>query len=154
MIKRIAAAVAADYGPEAWARLSEAEQSTAACAHAGDCMQHLRNIMLDSMSAAATAHLKETLEDSLADFSSFERMSTDAMQLIRAMYVAAPYTATLTHTSPKTQTELPACRPSGRAMGACPQSFPPLSLPLLPPSPAIICSAPLLMLAQFQGASP
>jgi len=84
VIQRIAAAVAADFGPEEWAKLSEAVQLTAACARAGDCMQHLRNIMLDAMSAAATAHLKEVLEDSPADFSSFERMSTDAMQLIHA----------------------------------------------------------------------
>ena len=49
-------------------------------------MQHLRNIILDAMAAAGAAHLKEELADSLEAFSSYERMSTDAMQLVRAAY--------------------------------------------------------------------
>eukprot|EP00965_Chrysotila_dentata_P179518 5928245-Pleurochrysis_carterae.AAC.1 len=38
------------------------------------------------MSAAGAAHLKDDLEESLADFYSFERMSTEINSLIRAVY--------------------------------------------------------------------
>lgn len=44
------------------------------------------NILLDSMASEATALLKEELKDSLEAFSAFDRMCTDIMQLIRAVY--------------------------------------------------------------------
>ena len=61
VLQRIAAAVAADVGPEEWKKLSEEQQHKVARAYSGDCMQHLRNIFLDAMSAAASAHLKVAL---------------------------------------------------------------------------------------------
>lgn len=48
-------------------------------------MQHLRNILIDAMAASATSLLKDELQESLDAFSAFERMSTDPMQLIRAV---------------------------------------------------------------------
>lgn len=50
------------------------------------CSQHLRNILLDSMASAAVVMLKDELQQSLEAFSAYERMSTDIMQLIRAVY--------------------------------------------------------------------
>ena len=75
MLQRISAAVAEDIGPDAWKELSEEQQHKVARAYSGDCMQHLRNIFLDAMSAAASAHLKVALEDSLSEFAYHERMT-------------------------------------------------------------------------------
>jgi len=94
MLQRIAAAVAADIGPEEWEKLSEEQQHKVARAYSGDCMQHLRNIFLDAMSAAASAHLKVALEDSLGEFAFHERMAPDGSALIRAMCATATLTLT------------------------------------------------------------
>ena len=81
-----AAAIEADIGAAAWALLSVDEKTEKTRCYVGDCMQHLRNILLDAMTAKATKHLQLELEESLNTFSSYERMSTDVMQLIRAVY--------------------------------------------------------------------
>lgn len=73
----------------AWNDLSDDEKEKAKRCYVGDCMQHLRNIFLDAMSAEATRVLQDELRESLESFSSYERMSTDPMQLIRA--VCIPY---------------------------------------------------------------
>eukprot|EP00966_Prymnesium_polylepis_P131102 3032029-Prymnesium_polylepis.2 len=86
IMEMIARAIEEDVGPEAWAELSAEQRVEKTRCYVGDCLQHLRNIMLDSMQAAATKHLSLELEESLAAFSSYERMSTDVMQLIRAVY--------------------------------------------------------------------
>ena len=86
LIEAVRAAVEAKAGAQAWAAMSEAERDAKARAREGDCMQHMRNIFLSAMAEAASKHLAERLEESLANFSSFERMSTDAMQLIRAVF--------------------------------------------------------------------
>eukprot|EP00966_Prymnesium_polylepis_P065607 1522474-Prymnesium_polylepis.1 len=86
IMENAARAIEADVGPAAWAALSEEERAAKTRMYVGDCMQHLRNILLAAMSSAATAHLAAELEESLTAFSSFERMSTDIMQLIRAVY--------------------------------------------------------------------
>eukprot|EP00965_Chrysotila_dentata_P127531 4217618-Pleurochrysis_carterae.AAC.1 len=65
--------------------MSEAVQAAAVRLHTGDCAQHVRNIILAAMLAAA-AHLKAQLADSLADFAAYERMSTDINALICAVY--------------------------------------------------------------------
>eukprot|EP00966_Prymnesium_polylepis_P134522 3109074-Prymnesium_polylepis.1 len=83
-----ARAIEADVGPAAWAALSEEDQAAKTRMYVGDCMQHLRNVLLAAMSSAATSHLAAELEESLAAFSSFKRMSTDIMQLIRAVEFA------------------------------------------------------------------
>ena len=51
-----------------------------------DCTQHLRNIIIKGMTEKATEILKTKLEDDLSEFSSFDRMSVDCMDLIRAAY--------------------------------------------------------------------
>eukprot|EP00966_Prymnesium_polylepis_P027037 625306-Prymnesium_polylepis.1 len=68
-----------------WDQMSPQQQQEATEAYVGDCMQHIRNIILDPMAAAAESMLKGELEESLEGFSAFERMSTDAMHLIRAV---------------------------------------------------------------------
>jgi hypothetical protein len=52
----------------------------------GNCHGHIRNFVIKGMAGAATEKLKLLLEDDLSEFSSFERMSVDAMDLIRAAY--------------------------------------------------------------------
>ena len=52
----------------------------------GHCHGHIRNFVIKGMAGAVTEKLKLLLEDDLAEFSSFERMSVDAMDLIRAAY--------------------------------------------------------------------
>ena len=71
---------------QAWGKLSEAEQVTATRVHKLDCYQHLRNIFLKEMSAAQAKHVAEELQPHLDAFSSWERMSTEYSQLLRAAY--------------------------------------------------------------------
>ena len=71
-------------GSEAWDAMSEAERESKCTAHLGDCHDHLRNIIIKAMATEATDFLKGKLGDSLDKFSSFERMSVDAMESIRA----------------------------------------------------------------------
>lgn len=69
-----------------WDQQTDDEKKEAVRCYVGDCMQHLRNILLDAMAAEAARVLQDELKDSLEAFSSYERMSTDPMQLIRAVY--------------------------------------------------------------------
>lgn len=73
-------------GPGAWDAMMDAEKDDTRRTYVGDCMQHLRNILIDTMANDAASFLKDELEESLDAFSAYERMSTDAMQLIRAVY--------------------------------------------------------------------
>ncbi|MDC0525800.1 hypothetical protein OAO87_02280, partial [bacterium] len=50
-------------GDAAWAKLSEVQRERACTCFIGDCHQHLRNIVINAMAIAATAHLKDVLED-------------------------------------------------------------------------------------------
>jgi len=54
--------------------------------HKLDCYQHLRNIFLKEMSAAQAAHVAEELKPRLELFSSWDRMTTEYTQLLRAAY--------------------------------------------------------------------
>ena len=71
-------------GSEAWDAMSEEERESKCKAHLGDCHDHLRNIIIKAMAAEATDFLKGKLGESLDEFSSFERMSVDPMDAIRA----------------------------------------------------------------------
>jgi hypothetical protein len=73
-------------GKDRWEAMGEVERGEKCANYQGDCYQHLRNILIGALSDGATNHLKDELADSLEDFSSFDRMSTDAMDLIRAIY--------------------------------------------------------------------
>eukprot|EP00966_Prymnesium_polylepis_P237451 5491681-Prymnesium_polylepis.1 len=68
-----------------WEAMSPEERADAVKAYRGHCMQHIRNVLLDKMSTASASFLKDELAESLEAFSSYERMSTDPMQLIRAV---------------------------------------------------------------------
>jgi hypothetical protein len=89
----IARQVVEKYDSAAWAALSEAEQEAAVRTHAHHCWQHIRNIFLSAMTKAQSAHVKEALQEELASFSSYERMTTDFDQMLRADYkVGAAHT--------------------------------------------------------------
>jgi hypothetical protein len=79
-------AVIEKIGKEAWEAMSTEERGEKVGNYQGDCYQHLRNILIGALGQGATDHLKDAMEDSLAEFSSFDRMSTDAMDLIRAIF--------------------------------------------------------------------
>lgn len=72
-------------GTADWEALSEQERGEKVANYQGDCYQHLRNILINAMAAGATDFLKDELADSLSEFSSFDRMSADGMDLIRAI---------------------------------------------------------------------
>lgn len=75
-----------------WKKMTEQERQQSIECYVGDCMQHLRNILLNAMSAEAAKMLRAELHESLNAFSAYERMSTDPMQLIRGVRaVYAPY---------------------------------------------------------------
>ena len=73
-------------GDEAWEAMSEEERTVSCKACIGDCHDHLRNIIIKAMATGATEMLKDSLEDDLAEFSSFDRMSVDGMDLIIASF--------------------------------------------------------------------
>ena len=75
-----------EIGDDAWDAMSEDERASKCKSYIGDCHDHLRNIIVNAMSIGATELLKERLEDDLAEFSSYDRMSVDGMDLIRAAY--------------------------------------------------------------------
>ena len=82
----VARQVVEKYDAVAWAALSDAEQEAAVRTHSHHCWQHIRNIFLSAMTKAQSAHVQEALQEELAAFSPFERMSTDFDQLLRAEY--------------------------------------------------------------------
>ena len=73
-------------GQEAWDALTQQQRDAKCKVYVGQCHQHLRNIIINAMQIRATESLKETLEDSLSEFSSFDRMSVDVNDLIRSVY--------------------------------------------------------------------
>ena len=73
-------------GEEEWAKLTEEEQSQVTRVHELDCWQHLRNIFLKEMSSSQAKHVAEELKPHLDAFSSWDRMTTDYTQLLRASY--------------------------------------------------------------------
>lgn len=73
-------------GEEAWAKLTSTERAARCKTYIGYCHQHLRNIIINSQQHAATELLTEKLQESLAEFSSFDRMSVDGNDLIRAIF--------------------------------------------------------------------
>ena len=78
------AAGRAKIGADVWEKMSEEEQQKKVKCHLGDCHGHLRNIIVKAMCGQATEYLKDKLGDSLDEFSAYDRMSTDGMDLIRA----------------------------------------------------------------------
>ena len=80
------AAGRAKIGDAAWDAMSEADRESFCKAHIGDCHQHLRNIIINASACAATEHLQLKLEDDLSEFTRFDRMSVDVMDLIRAIF--------------------------------------------------------------------
>ena len=80
------ASLKAEIGEAAWAALSEEQRAAKGKVYIRECHAHLRNIIINAMSNAATDHLKDELRDSLDEFSSFDRMSVDGNDLIRAIF--------------------------------------------------------------------
>ena len=77
-------AVQRQVGDEEWARMDSAARSTKCTTWLGDCHGHLRNIIMNAMANGATEFLKDILAEDLSEFSSFDRMSADCMDLVRA----------------------------------------------------------------------
>ena len=73
-------------GDDIWKEMSDIERAAKLKSHLGDCHQHLRNIVLNAAAQGATSYLKTELGESLDEFSSFDRMSVDGMDLIRAIF--------------------------------------------------------------------
>lgn len=105
----IAEQVQEQLGADQWNAMSESEREAAQRTHEVDCWQHLRNIFLAEMSAAQVSyavrahcttsmltscdpsvvqmrHVKAELQPELDTFASWERMSTDFSQLLRAAF--------------------------------------------------------------------
>ena len=78
--------IEAKVGKEAWEAMGSDERDEKYRVYRGDCWQHLRNIVIEAMAKAGDAHVKEKLEDDLADFSSFERIEVDGSSVIRASF--------------------------------------------------------------------
>ena len=72
-------------GEAAWATMSEEQRASKCKAHVGRCHQHLRNIVINAMQLKQAEALKHELGDSLDEFNSFDRMSADVNDLIRAI---------------------------------------------------------------------
>lgn len=72
-----------------WDDMSDAEKQKSTTSYVGDCMQHIRNILIDAMANSAASMLKDELQESLEAFAAYERMSTEPMQLIRAVCCSA-----------------------------------------------------------------
>lgn len=66
--------------------MSENQRHTAMRTHEVDCWQHLRNIFLAEMSSAQAKHVQAELQPELDTFASWERMSIDFSQLLRASF--------------------------------------------------------------------
>jgi hypothetical protein len=79
------AAGIAKIGDAAWAQMSVEAKAAAVKVHLGHCHQHLRNIEINAMQLKSTASLKDELQDDLAEFTAFDRMSVDVNDLIRAV---------------------------------------------------------------------
>lgn len=73
-------------GEEVWDSMDENEREGKYNVWLGDCHQHIRNIIINAMAHGATEHLTTKLASDLSDFSSFDRMSVDGMDLIRAVF--------------------------------------------------------------------
>ena len=73
-------------GADAWEALTEAERSSQVATYRGDCTGHLRNIVINAMTLKGTEFLTSELRDDLAEFSSFDRVSVDGIDWIRAAY--------------------------------------------------------------------
>ena len=71
-------------GEEAWGKLSEDEQTHITRVHKLDCWQHMRNIFLNEMSTIQSKLVANELKPQLDAFASWERMTTDFSQLLRA----------------------------------------------------------------------
>lgn len=73
-------------GADVWASMDEKTREAKYKVWLGDCHQHIRNIIINAMAKGATEHLTNMLSRDLAEFSSFDRMSVDGMDLIRAVF--------------------------------------------------------------------
>lgn len=86
LAKLIAQQVEESLGQETWNSMSESEREAVIRTHPVDCYQHLRNIFLAEMSRAQAEHVANELRAELDTFASWERMSTDFSQLLRASF--------------------------------------------------------------------
>ena len=60
-------------GAAAWEAMSEDERRSKVATYLDDCTGHLRNIVINAMATKRSEYLTAELQDSLAEFSSFDR---------------------------------------------------------------------------------
>ena len=75
-----------EMGAEVWDALSEEERVHVTRTHKLDCWNHMRNIFLAPMSKAMAKQVATDLKQHLDAFTSWERMTTNFDQLLRACY--------------------------------------------------------------------
>lgn len=73
-------------GADTWAAMTECEREHAVRTHDVDCWQHLRNIFLAEMSRAQAKHVEAEMKAELDTFASWERITTEFSQLLRASF--------------------------------------------------------------------
>ena len=88
LAEAIMLAIEKKVGKDEWEKLSEEERDAKYKLYRGDCLQHLRNIIIEAMAAAGDAYVKLRLEadGSLAEFCPSERMEVEGSSLIRSTY--------------------------------------------------------------------
>ena len=91
--RRILVAIVSEINQEAIHDMTREEIGTTGVVHEMDCMQHLRNVWINGAANAVSKFLKEYLEDSLEEISSYLRISPDLAQIIRAYHKEFSLTA-------------------------------------------------------------
>jgi len=84
MQEKIAEAVAAI--DPLWSTYDDETKAAKVRTHQGDCWNHLRNIWFGAGAKALAATVKEGLLDDLSNFSGYERVSSEIMDLVRAVF--------------------------------------------------------------------
>ena len=73
-------------GKEAWEAMTPEQHNAKFRFYKCDCWQHLRNVLIEAMAQAGSTFLKDSLSDSLEQFSSFERIEVDAKAIVRSAF--------------------------------------------------------------------
>ena len=87
-------------GRDVWEAMTEEEQRLKVATYLGDCTGHLRNIVINAMVVAGADYLTTELHDSLDEFSSFDRVSLQGIDWIRATYKVRLYLPIPSHPIP------------------------------------------------------
>eukprot|EP00966_Prymnesium_polylepis_P102269 2368815-Prymnesium_polylepis.1 len=73
-------------GEEQWSKMTEVERKAKVKAYTANCHGHLRNIIIKAMVAKAVEFLQAELQDDLAEFGWYERVSVEPYDVMNAHY--------------------------------------------------------------------